>query len=772
MDGYNNNRGDENATFNDGGLRESVGTREEPTTENTGGDKAFRRVRQEDAESFARRATSDAQEVYGRTPVFINSANSVLAYVPAESDNSAPSMAVDILNGLGAKAVYVKGNIEHNQDGVTTIDNQALTAPDGTVYVSSNATLSDVQMASHEIVHVKQRQNSPEYITFESVVSENVLWGSDYYFELAEELNQAQFNGRYDIEDTDFGNIFLTEITAYINEFVATDPERAERNFAPLCKDWQAVVDASKQFNKDIGADFSQSAFSMQSEERGQVFTEPDTKEIARDYTNEDAISAMVTGETKNARQKQIESVAGKFGLKIRWSNKVSRGTYNHITKTITINPDLELTEMYVEVFKHEFVHYLERKQGYKRFRDELFASDVFADFCRRFANSDAETNQQAISDAVTLMYNAYRSSDEVSKPIRDKFTRADAEKELIAEFVSKELLKGDKRAMDTIQKMAEQKPGLVQRIRNWIKEIIQSLKGVSQNKTLLNDLEYLEKRLGEVMHSANKISLPFGNKVQYSAEYNQATVNTEISELVKKVQSGNFKDNEKVYLSDVSNDVAEKIYNLTGIDVTGFKVAIEARQIEHILKDHGKNGMSNQSMSNIYDISKIEYTLNNYDSILPAGKTKAYTYMKNGRNRTADTVLYEKSIGDNSYYVIQAVPDAKSKTLFIVSAFIGKSGYKKEVSQLIDANSPDATSKIGSVVTSTNSISNPLENVNENLQHSINLQSRIKFSAEEYTSNLARVYNKKANKQQLQQAITEIEQGIAQKDFRVAEDE
>ena len=117
--------------------------------------------------------------------------------------------------------------------------------------------------------------------------------------------------------------------------------------------------------------------------------------------------------------------------------------------------------------------------------------------------------------------------------------------------------------------------------------------------------------------------------------------------------------------------------------------------------------------MSNIDDISKIEYAHENYDSIISAGKTKAYTYMKNGRNKTADTVLYEKSIGNNSYYVIQAVPDAKSKTLFIVSAFIGKSGYKKEVSQLIDAKSPDATSKIGSVVTSTNSISNSSENVN-----------------------------------------------------------
>lgn len=78
---------------------------------------------------------------------------------------------------------------------------------------------------------------------------------------------------------------------------------------------------------------------------------------------------------------------------------------------------------------------------------------------------------------------------------------------------------------------------------------------------------------------------------------------------------------------------------------------------------------------------------------------------MKDGRNRTADTVLYEKIIGDNSYYVVQAVADTKAKTLYVVTAFIGKSGYKKEATQLINANSPDATSKDGSALASNNKI-------------------------------------------------------------------
>jgi hypothetical protein len=79
---------------------------------------------------------------------------------------------------------------------------------------------------------------------------------------------------------------------------------------------------------------------------------------------------------------------------------------------------------------------------------------------------------------------------------------------------------------------------------------------------------------------------------------------------------------------------------------------------------------------------------------------------MVNGRNRTAHTVLYEKAIGEKNYYVVQAVPDTKAKTLYIVTAFIGTAGYKKEVSQLINAKSPDATSEFGSATTSSSIIS------------------------------------------------------------------
>ena len=193
---------------------------------------------------------------------------------------------------------------------------------------------------------------------------------------------------------------------------------------------------------------------------------------------------------------------------------------------------------------------------------------------------------------------------------------------------------------------------------------------------------------------------------IRYSDRYQEAETNSEILSMVARVERGEFKDNERVNLGTVPDEVAEQIFDLTGVRVNGYKVAIEARQIVHILKDHGKQGAADSSMADYSNIAKMEYALNDPDDITAAGRSTAYTHMVNGKNRTAPTVLYEKNIGEKSYYVVQAIPDTKAKTLYIVTAFIGKKGYKKEAPQLTNAKSLDATSEIGSADASTGIIS------------------------------------------------------------------
>ena len=108
---------------------------------------------------------------------------------------------------------------------------------------------------------------------------------------------------------------------------------------------------------------------------------------------------------------------------------------------------------------------------------------------------------------------------------------------------------------------------------------------------------------------------------IRYSARYAAAEENPEIANLVQRVLSGDFKANDKVYLGTVSSQNAARIQEITGINVDGFRVAIEARQIEHILNRHGIEESADHSMAQVSDISKIQYTLDNPDSITPAGK-------------------------------------------------------------------------------------------------------------------------------------------------------
>jgi len=55
-----------------------------------------------------------------------------------------------------------------------------------------------------------------------------------------------------------------------------------------------------------------------------------------------------------------------------------------------------------------------------------------------------------------------------------------------------------------------------------------------------------------------------------------------------------------------------------------------------------------------------------------PGGRSEAYSEPspKVGKTRTAKTVKFSKKI-DGTYYVVEAVPNTRAKTVFVVSTFI-----------------------------------------------------------------------------------------------------
>lgn len=150
-------------------------------------------------------------------------------------------------------------------------------------------------------------------------------------------------------------------------------------------------------------------------------------------------------------------------------------------------------------------------------------------------------------------------------------------------------------------------------------------------------------------------------------------SVDEGLVEFVQNSVNNKGQNRGRYYLNDVLPRAGQDIYELTGIDASGFKTVLEQRMAEHIYKEHGPEGTTDQSMANLNDIGRIQYVLDNYDTMRQGGRSPSYTTMKpNGKPGTAQTVVYEKAV-DGKYYVVEAVPDTKAKTAFVVSAYMQK---------------------------------------------------------------------------------------------------
>ena len=162
-----------------------------------------------------------------------------------------------------------------------------------------------------------------------------------------------------------------------------------------------------------------------------------------------------------------------------------------------------------------------------------------------------------------------------------------------------------------------------------------------------------------------------------------QDSVDNDLVDYVQLVKENPGKKLPRYPLNPVADRAAADIQRLTGIDVRGNKTEIESRMVEHILKDHGENGSTDRSMKDVNDIGRIQYVIDNYDSIEHGGTSSAYVYQnQHGRNANAQTVVIKKKV-NGTYFVVEAVPDTKKKTLFVVSAYMNKNGQKETAPSL-----------------------------------------------------------------------------------------
>ena len=201
-----------------------------------------------------------------------------------------------------------------------------------------------------------------------------------------------------------------------------------------------------------------------------------------------------------------------------------------------------------------------------------------------------------------------------------------------------------------------------------------------------------------------------------------QSAVDDKLVKYIERVRDNKGAKMERYSLKPVTERAAKDIMQLTGVDVSGNQTAIEARIIEHILKRHGENGTANHSMRDIHDIARLQYVLDHYDTASYGGMTQAYQTVKpNGRPGQADTVVFSKAV-NGTYYVVEAVPVTKKKTVFITSAYMSK--QKAGDVQTADADAWRVTSETKNAQSpaveaqaSTNSIIQSGKNYNSNPQ-------------------------------------------------------
>jgi hypothetical protein len=128
--------------------------------------------------------------------------------------------------------------------------------------------------------------------------------------------------------------------------------------------------------------------------------------------------------------------------------------------------------------------------------------------------------------------------------------------------------------------------------------------------------------------------------------------------------------------ISQVSARQAADIQSLLGIDVSGYSNAINKNAVLHIEDRHGVNGKADQTMREVGDASRIGYILDKYDSVEQLlnndGTPTLSADIRNTDHTNAPLVRFEKSI-DGTYYVVEAITDAKYKKLWVVSAYMAQ---------------------------------------------------------------------------------------------------
>ncbi len=725
--------------------------------------KQSQRSKPETAEAFAKRTGETGAKGSTEKRTLLTTGKSSIAYTPSTTDSSL-NRFVEKLKSIGIEAYCCTGPMETNSNGVTTIHYDAFTSSKGRVFFNDSNNFSNKQKADHELVHLSLRELDESYLDYEDIIISNLLYESNYYIAFCLELNEREYNNQYKISLNDYiedAAVFNSEIADYVYQKVLNERAFADEFFSNMFKNWEEIVNAVYTFNSKMKVDTNElneadtevpANFMPENEdtplsESGEYgLSNPTDQEIHREPTQQEYNEAMF-GKMKTAKQRHILDVAEKLdsGMKVVFVSENARvlsgqdAVYMHASNTIYLSEANSAVKCYYQLFKHEVIHRLESKGAYQSFKNYLFRnSSSFERYARARLGKEFEGTREEALQSLAQKYIDTVQNGTFSQDFKKSFTEEDAQREMVADFISEVLFKGNRKdvaqhlsesnlnAIFNIEDTLTEFESLTETDRNWfqriidtIKDFIASLKGVNQNKRLVEDLEYIEQRLGRVLDSKDtKKAAKNSGGVQYHLNpYSEHQIANwknsknivvykneyQLRKFIVNAQKG-INLNEKMYFGAISQELADRIKRDTGLDVNRYNCTLRASEIRKILHDHGneeKESLRGQRAITEDDFVLIPQIIQSPDKIVLSDE------LFEGK----PVIHFVKTI--NGKTTIAAYVSAKHLDLTVQTMYSGKN--KGNLSTAAGEQAPANTPEANAGTVSNNSVPHEEDTVNSN---------------------------------------------------------
>ena len=411
--------------------------------------------------------------------------------------------------------------------------------------------------------------------------------------------------------------------------------------------------------------------------------------------------------------QKFLGWVGNKTGLRIEVVEGMKGSANIDLDKGVMrLNP---YAENFVSSVSHELTHMI--KEFAPKEYDKLQKLTVEA--LMKSRNADYETLYKSYEDS-------YRSN------VNPDYTVSDILEEITADGATAYL-----NDAEFAERVASADRSLAQKIAEFFKGIADTLKQLISEKGVRkvgrvmreNEAQYrmaantwfdaLDKAAGKYKEGYTINSSVFNNLYSVKYQIDENTKEKEIVGFVSKILNGTEKNNSIVIINKLYGELANKISDKVGFDVSGYKMCFNKDEVVHSDKRHGARGKADHSMEDINDYKYLPY-IDKVEADVELLKKLSKKY-RNSDTTRAKQVLISVSKGDGLYYVVEAVPDITKKEMYVVSVY----QTKKAVSQELNTNSPEQNVQNGAVptafykdnISSTEQNSNNPQDIKEKFQ-------------------------------------------------------